>query len=158
MKDNETLKACVEKAIENGWDINGEIDNLITWDVNCDIVMFAFNDGNNEIGRDYWNLPNLICDHSFMGAFYGRKLMCCDCKQEYDVKFVSYDYMPETRTCTRHSKKLSDGYILLCEGIDWMPTYQYHQQQLIILPPSERIAYLGRGVEGENDSFYKTSL
>jgi hypothetical protein len=30
-----------------------------------------------------------------------------------------------------------------------LPAYKYHQQQLIILPPSDRIAYLGRGVEKE---------
>jgi hypothetical protein len=139
MTPKDTLKACIERAIKNGWNVinknyieikafhvDGSLDEIeIT--TKLKIYFTAYNNKHRHPIAMERTISDLFCDHSFMKAVFGSEMMILpsagwECSENCGI--------PSPENCKD------------CEY--YIKVYQYHQQQLIILPEDERIKYLER--------------
>ena len=107
MTNGEILKAAIDKAEKNGFDIfcfgvpvHSEYEDLLVW--------FWDGEGHCSYSRDY---ESIIFSHDFAKAFWGEKL---------DDSFYNDRYWTDASCCS--------GAIAIFSGKNW----QYHLQQLVL--------------------------
>ena len=121
MKKEKILGKAIEKAIKNGWDK----ESKVYWLAQVEVLLKS----------DQTDLDYILFDHDFAKAFFGEKTYTRKRILIKPTSRVSRVGTIDVQGFHKRQKFLKD------KG------WQYHLQQLVLLPEKDRINYLERFLE-----------
>lgn len=76
-----TLKQAIEKALDGGWTVFGDLPEITSWAIEQDTLAYY-----DSTGIKFVRFEEIIFNHKFAKGLAGTKRVCIECGKPYDFE------------------------------------------------------------------------